>query len=224
MPNVERLLARQPWDALSEPLRRAGVEPDVALDKLRLYARLLIEWNRGHSNLMSHNDEPRFVERHILESVAPAHLLKESQCRRWVDLGSGGGLPAIPLVIAGVGEHWTLVESRRTKTLFIRKALQELSLRDVETVNDRMENFIVDSARPGKFDGFTSRATQRLGPTLDFAARLVAPGGRAFLWKGSSLEQEMEGEQGWRNDWAFSSSGPIGSGPNVIAVFIRKSD
>jgi len=192
------------------------------MDKLRLFARLLIEWNRTSTNLMSRNDEPRFVERHILESIAPAHLLKESQCRRWIDLGSGGGLPAIPLVIAGVGEHWTLVESRRTKTLFIRKALQELAQQNVETVNDRIENFIQDPARAGRFDGFTSRATLRLGPTLEFAARLVSPGGSAFLWKGSRFEQEMEEEQRWSDAWSFSSSVPVGSGPNVVAIFNRK--
>lgn len=218
---MDKLLARQPWEVLRTPLHRAGAEPGAAMDLLRRYARLLIEWNRTSSNLMSHNDEVRFVERHLLESVAPAHLLKESNCTRWVDLGSGGGLPAIPLAIAGVGERWTLVESRRTKTLFIRKSLQEIAFKNVETVNDRIENFILDPSKLGSFDGFTSRATLRLGPTLEFAARLVSPGGSAFLWKGSGVEREMEEETAWRSDWTFSSSAPVGLGPNVVIRFIR---
>ena len=220
-PDVDKLLARQPWEALRKPLQRAGADAG-AVETLRRYARLLIDWNRTHSNLVSHNDETRIVERHILESVAPAHLLKESKCARWIDFGSGGGLPAIPLAIEGVGERWTLVESRRTKTLFIRKSLQEISLDHIETVNDRVENFILDPARLGSFDGFTSRATLRLGPTLEFAARLVGPGGSAFLWKGSGVEREMEEETAWRGEWTFSNSTPVGLGPNVVTRFIRK--
>ena len=221
-PDLDRLLARQPWEVLRKPLRRAGAEPEAAMDTLRRFARLLIEWNRTSSNLMSRNDETRFVERHVLESVAPAYLLKEAKCTRWIDLGSGGGLPAIPLAIVGVGGRWTLVESRRTKTLFIRKALQEISFDHIETVDDRIENFVLDPTRPGSFDGFTSRATLRLGPTLEFAARLVGPGGSAFLWKGSSVEREMEEETAWREDWTFESSAPVGVGPNVVARFLRK--
>ncbi|MEK7330280.1 MAG: 16S rRNA (guanine(527)-N(7))-methyltransferase RsmG [Candidatus Eisenbacteria bacterium] len=221
---IDQTLARQPWDSLNAPLLRAGVDVTRAIQQLRDYARLLLDWNRSASNLISHNDEPRIVERHLLESIAPAHWLKESGCARWIDFGSGAGLPAIPLAIAGVRGHWTLVESRRTKTLFIRKALQELSLGHLVTVNDRLENFVEDQAHAAAFDGFTSRATLKLVPTLALAARVIAPGGSAFLWKGSGREQEMEQDAGWQGAWEFTGLLGVGSGPNVVVRFIRKTN
>jgi 16S rRNA (guanine527-N7)-methyltransferase len=220
---IEKTLARQPWESLQAPLLRAGADADLAIEKLRQYARLLLGWNRSASNLISRNDESRFVERHLLESVAAAHWLKESGCAKWIDFGSGAGLPAIPLAIAGVDGRWTLVESRRTKTLFIRKSLQELSLGNIVTVNDRLENVVREEARIEAFDGFTSRATLKLIPTLALAARVVAPGGSAFLWKGSGREEEMEQDAGWRDAWEFTGLLGIGTGLNVVARFLRKA-
>lgn len=220
---MDRALARQPWNLLRTPLQRAGVDANEAIERLKRYARLLLEWNRSASNLISRNDEERIVERHLLESVAPAHWLRESGCVRWIDFGSGAGLPALPLVLAGVPGAWMLVESRRTKTLFIRKALQELSLGNIATVNDRLENVVMQGAHAAAFDGFTSRATLRLGPTLGLAAHVIAPGGSAFLWKGSGRDEEMAQDESWRRSWEFSGLHGVGSGPNIVARFIRLS-
>jgi 16S rRNA (guanine527-N7)-methyltransferase len=175
------------------------------------------------SNLISHNDEERFVERHLLESVSPAHWLLASGSTRWIDFGSGAGLPAVPLVIAGIRGQWTLVESRRTKTLFIRRALQEISLENVVTVNDRLEGFLDDPKHEGAFDGFTSRATLKLAPTLALASRLIAAGGSAFLWKGSGLEREMEQDLGWRQAWEHAGTEGIGPGSSVVVRFLRRA-
>ena len=221
--SVEDVLARQPWELLRAPLRGAGVDVGVALERLRRYARLLLEWNRSVSNIMSKNDEDRIVERHLLESVAPARWLAVARCARWLDFGSGAGFPAIPLALAGVVGSWTLVESRRTKTLFIRKTIQDIKLDDFTTVNDRLENIAADPDRIGTFDGFTSRATMRLGPTLALASRIVSSGGSAFLWKGSGRGDEMDKDPRWRDAWEFTGILGVGSGLNVVARFVRKS-
>jgi 16S rRNA (guanine527-N7)-methyltransferase len=182
---------------------------------------LLLEWNGGVSNLISRNDVPRLVERHFTESVEPAHWLKASGAKRWLDLGSGGGLPAIPLVILGVGEQWTLVESRRNKTLFLQKAAQVLKLPNLEVVRDRIEN-LPDPNEDLLFDGFTSRATMPLEVTLEQAGRFVRPGGSAFLWKGSRRENEMAADEGWREVWELDGLLGVGSAGTVVARFIRK--
>jgi len=219
---VDRLLERQPWDSLVPHLLKAGTRTEPAIQRLRTYAKLLLEWNRSVSNLISRNDEHRIVERHIAESVEPAAWLNASGAKRWLDLGSGAGLPAIPLAIAGVGTEWTLVESRRMKTLFIRRALIELGLRDIDAVNARLEKLSEESLKPDKFDGFTSRATLNLGPTLRLAARFVRPGGVAFLWKGSGREREMASDQSWLDAWDFDGLLGIGSGLTVVTRFTRK--
>jgi 16S rRNA (guanine(527)-N(7))-methyltransferase RsmG len=223
VPDPEKLVARQPWASLRNMLEGApaGVEPSLAL--LKRYAFELLTWNRGVSNLISRHDEMRLVDRHVAESLFPAGILRASGCERFVDLGSGAGLPAIPLAIAGVGTQWTLVESRRNKTLFMRKALQECGLKNIVVVCSRLETLIEEEAAQHLCDGFTSRATMTVGPTLEMAGRLVKPGGRAFLWKGSSFETELKAaDPAWERDWAFEAAHPIVSGPNVLAVFLRQ--
>jgi 16S rRNA (guanine527-N7)-methyltransferase len=218
---VETLLLQQPWDDLIPHLLRVGADADLALERLKSYMRELCEWNRNVSNLISGNDEKRFVERHVLESLQPAYWLKESGAERWADLGSGGGLPALPLIIAGIGEAWTLVESRRTKTLFLRRVIDALGLPNVEVVNERIETVVGDTKRHGVFQGFTSRATLTMAPTLAMAAPLVAPGGDAFLWKGSGREQEMKDSVDWESAWRLEGLLGIGSGVNVVCRFKR---
>ena len=220
---VDRLLERQPWDSLVPHLLKAGARAEPSVQSLKTYAKLLLEWNRGVSNLISRNDEHRIVERHIAESVEPAAWLNASGAKRWLDFGSGAGLPAIPLAIAGVGAKWTLVESRRMKTLFIRRALIELGLRHIEVVNGRLEKISEESLKSEEFDGFTSRATLNLGPTLLIAKRFVKPGGVAFLWKGSGREREMASDQSWLDSWEFDGLIGIGSGLTVVTRFTRKT-
>ena len=194
------------------------------LARLRAFALELLQWNRGVSNLISHADEPRLVERHIAESLAGAPVLRALACTHIVDLGSGGGFPALPLAIAGIGGRWTLVESRRNKTLFLRRAVERLELRDIVVKTARLEVLVDAELDALQCDGFTSRATMRAGPTLALAARIVRPAGHAILWKGSGLEQELgDAGAGWRQDWQPPRTHPIGNGPNSIAVFERSA-
>jgi 16S rRNA (guanine527-N7)-methyltransferase len=195
------------------------------LDRLREFALELLQWNRGVSNLIAHADEARLVERHIAESLAGATLLGELECEHIVDFGSGGGFPALPLTIAGIGRRWTLVESRRNKTLFLRRVVERMKLRDIAVLTGRLE-VLVESGEVEALqcDGFTSRATMKAAPTLALAARIVRPGGHAVLWKGSGLEAELNEEQAaWTRDWEPPRTQPIGAGPASISVFRRRA-
>jgi 16S rRNA (guanine527-N7)-methyltransferase len=212
------MLDRQPWSRLEPILRGGGVEPEAVMERLRRYAAVLIHWNRTISNLMSHNDEQRLIERHLGEALGPLRAMRELAIERWLDIGSGGGLPAIPLALAGVGRHWTLVESRRMKTLFLRKAKQEMQLENVEVVCARIEK--LEYSAP--FGGVTSRATLHLGPTLAEAARFVATGGKAFLWKGERRAGEMLDDPSWRASWVEGESIALSDTPTVVVSFSRK--
>lgn len=219
-----QFLVRQPWDRLRPPLAGA-VDPKAAMERVQAYATLLMEWNRGVSNLISRNDEARFVERHLVESLGPVDRLRAAGLEHFVDLGSGGGLPAIPLILAGVGSRWTLVESRRNKTLFLRRVVQDLGLRGVDVVTGRLEVLVAAEPEPLQCDGFTSRATMTLGPTLGLAAQIVRPAGHAFLWKGSSWRSEVEtGPDGEPivEPWRLVEAVPLGEGPNAVIDFVLK--
>lgn len=190
---------------------------------LRRYSELLLDWNRNVSNLISRHDEPRILERHIRESIEPSRLLAGVNAQRWLDLGSGAGLPAVPLSIAGVGAEWTLVESRRTKTLFIRKAVEDLKLSGIEVVLGRLEILIQAGQLQREYDAFISRATLALAPTLDLAANIVVAGGHAFLWKGSRKAEEMGNDNGWKEKWDLIGEQNLGSGLTSVVNFKRKN-
>jgi 16S rRNA (guanine527-N7)-methyltransferase len=221
--DIGRVLDRQPWKLVEERLNLVGADPSTALAGMRRFAEMLLEWNRGFSNLISSSDEDRLVERHILESLAPAAWIRETGHRSIMDFGSGGGFPAIPLALAGVGERWLLVESRRNKTLFLRKVLEELGLRAVDVELARLENLLGESDRIGKFDAFTSRATLRLGPTLALAANWVIGGGSAYLWKGSRKGEEMADDQRWMRSWDVAGAFDIDGGRVSVSRFTRKT-
>lgn len=218
----ERMIDRMDWASLRTLLAGSAEECEATIARLRTLGLELLRWNQGVSNLVSHDDELRLVDRHITDSLAGLAVLKALGCKRLVDFGSGGGFPALPLAVAGVGEHWTLVESRRNKTLFLRRAVQELGLSNVDVVTGRLEMLVAEDAEPFRCDGFTSRATMKAAPTLVLAAQVVEPSGYAVLWKGSGAAEELAGDDAWREFWTESTVHPIGEGPNAIHVFIRK--
>jgi len=190
------------------------------LAALREFCVRVIEWNRSVSNLISKNDEGRIVARHLGESLEHAAWIIESGCVDWVDFGSGAGFPAIPLAIVGVGPRWTLVESRRIKSLFLRKTLESMKMDPVmKVVNARLENLAEEG---GSFDGFTARAAGYLAETLVYAAALVKPGGSAFLWKGSRWTAEFERDRSWEQAWTFIEHRALAD-PNVVVLKFQRN-
>ncbi len=231
-----------PWSSLRPLIPGAEAHQSRVIERLRLFASELLKWNRGVSNLISHDDEPRLVERHIAESLVGAEIINKLGCNELLDFGSGGGFPALPLAIAGVGSKWALVESRRNKTLFLRRAVQELGLKSVDVITGRLEVLVEGGAGASdgdgdtdsfagtanqaslRCDGFTSRATNRLGPTLELAARILVPGGHAVLWKGSGVTEELAAAAAEiAANWDAPQTHPIGEGPNSIVVLRRRA-
>jgi len=225
------LCRHRDWASLVPFIERAGADPAVALPKLAEYIALVLTWNRTVSNLISRSDEERIVSRHVAESLEPAGFLLASGAKRWIDLGSGAGFPALPLAIVGVGEQWLLVESRRPKTLFLRRVIQDLRLTNVRVAHSRLEELIArerggesdtEAVRAGgfPFDAFTSRATMTLLPTLEMAAGSLKEGGHAFLWKGSGRVDEKASTSAWRKQWSDAGETQLGSGQIAICNFV----
>ena len=212
-----------PWGSLRPML--PGNEAEVAriMERLRTFALELLRWNQGVSNLVSHDDETRLVERHLAESLAGLNIINSLDCKRLVDFGSGGGFPALPLALAGAGEHWTLVESRRNKTLFLRRAVQALALEQVEVITGRLEALPREQLDALRADAFTSRATLKLGPTLALAAMLLPPGGHAILWKGSGIHDELAAaREVLSREWSEPVLHALPESLNTIVVLTKK--
>jgi len=219
--SIERVLGRQDWSRVRSLIPRSAADPALALGRLREFCARVITWNRRVSNLISKNDEARIVARHLVESLAHAKWLVENDRDDWIDFGSGPGFPALPLAIVGVGSRWTLVESRRIKTLFLRKTLGDMGIENgKKVINARLES-VAESG--SLFNGFTARAAGDLGETLRLAAGIVTVGGSAFLWKGSRGTAEMEASREWATSWDFDDGRAIGEGGAVLFRFIRRN-
>lgn len=175
---------REGQQRLGEGAARLG----VALDKQGVarmldYLALLAQWNRAY-NLTSIEGIDESVTAHLLDSLSIAPYLAGE---RIADIGTGAGLPGIPLAIAAPERQFTLVDSRAKKTRFVRHAARDLGLDNVEVVESRVEDYRPETA----FDTVTARALASLPRLLELGGHLLAPGGVLLAMKGRNPEAEV---------------------------------
>ena len=162
-------------------------EPDM-LPRLEAYFELLLRWNEK-INLTSLGDTDEAIDRLLLEPVAAAAFLPSRA--RIIDIGSGGGSPAIPLAIASRAQVLTMVESRGRKAAFLREALRTLDI-DGSVEMERAEALAASSRFVKAADVVSVRAV-RMTPALSAAlAQLLAPGGVLALFS-REAEQVPDG-------------------------------
>ena len=175
------------------PLSSLSSELEAGLDALALpralaprlldYLALLARWNQAY-NLTAIRDPREMLSKHLLDSLAMADFVDDE---RLADLGTGPGLPGIPLAIARPGLQVALVESNGKKARFLREAVRTLGLSNARGLESRAE--AVDE--PGGFDVVTARALDRLAGILAVGGHLLAPGGRVLAMKGLHPAEEI---------------------------------
>jgi 16S rRNA (guanine527-N7)-methyltransferase len=174
-------------DALRAGIAVLGLAIDRAAEnRLLAYVALLDKWNRTH-NLTAIRDREQMLTHHLLDSLAVLPHLPTRSGLRVADVGSGGGLPGIPLAIARPDWRVTLIDSNRKKTAFLSQAAIELPLPNVEVVSDRVEHV----APPTRFDVVISRAYSTLATFIAQSRQLLAPGGCWVAMKGALPRDEM---------------------------------
>jgi 16S rRNA (guanine527-N7)-methyltransferase len=174
-------------DALRTGIERLRLSLDrPAQDKLLAYVGLLDKWNRTH-NLTAIRDHGRMITHHLLDSLAVVPHLPGRAGLRVADVGSGGGLPGIPLAIARPGWDVTLIDSNHKKAAFLIQATIELPLPNVDVVTARVENIETSS----QYDVVISRAYSTLGTFVEQTRHLLALGGRWVAMKGGIPHSEI---------------------------------
>lgn len=168
--------------------------PDGAEAKLLAYLALLDKWNRVY-NLTAVRDVERMVSHHLLDSLAAVPYFQAGcpNATRVLDVGSGGGLPGIPLAIARPELQVTLIDCIAKKTAFLLQAKAELGLANLSVVTSRVEDFRPDAL----FDVITSRAFSDLKLFVSLTRHLLKPGGRWMAMKGLMPHEEIESLPDW---------------------------
>lgn len=163
-------------------------EPTEAL--LRRFLECLLETNRSF-NLTAITDPAEAWNKHVLDSLTLLPDLRELAAgSRVIDVGSGGGLPALPLAIALPALHFTLLEATAKKARFLENTARELGLGNVTVVCDRAENYASGPERE-RFDATTSRAVSRLSVLLELTVPLIKVGGLSLSIKGEQASTEI---------------------------------
>lgn len=167
---------------LQAGIAELGLAPGAdASERLLDYLELLSRWNAAY-NLTAVRDPAEMVERHLLDSLAVAPFVRGDSL---ADLGSGAGLPGIPLAILAPERQHVLIDSNGKKTRFLREAVRMLGLANV-----RVEQTRVEDAR-GSYDCITARAFAALGEMLRLGGHLLAPNGTWLALKGLLKKEEM---------------------------------
>ena len=180
--------------------------------KLLRFVDLLNKWNKAF-NLTAVREPADMVVRHLLDSLAVLpHVSEESL----LDVGTGAGIPGIPLAICRPEQALTLVDSNGKKTRFVKQAAQELGLVNVEVVQSRVEQYRMSSPQ------VISRAFASLPDMVRMTAHLLAPGGRLLAMKATPTDVEMAGLRSSWNIEHIPLTVPMLDEPRQLVVLSRK--
>ncbi|TSA18618.1 MAG: 16S rRNA (guanine(527)-N(7))-methyltransferase RsmG [Betaproteobacteria bacterium] len=148
------------------------------------YIQLIEKWNRVY-NLTAIREPEKMVSHHLLDCLAVAPHLHAT---RLLDVGSGAGLPGIPLALAYPEMQVTLLDSNHKKVAFLNQAVIELKLQNADVCSERVESWQTQK----KFDVIISRAFSDMGEFVRVTRHLLAPGGAIAAMKGLHPYEEIE--------------------------------
>ena len=173
---------------LKEELVKINIQiSDEQLSKLDNYLSFMLEYNQN-VNLTAIKDKEEGIEKHLFDSLLIANdydLDNKDIC----DLGSGAGLPGIPLAILYPNSNLYLVEPTTKRCVFLSKCVEMLGLKNVTVINDRAENL---KSYQEKFDVVVSRAVARLNILLEISSQLIKVGGILLAMKAKTAEEELK--------------------------------
>ena len=168
---------------LADGAAEIGIRVDEKqLQTLLAYLDLLRRWNRVY-NLTAVKSGTEMLTRHLLDSLSVVPYL---QGKKVVDIGSGAGLPGVPVAVACPDKQITLLDSGAKRCRFLRQVQAELNMQNVTVVQQRAEEY-----RPAeKFDNLLSRAFSNLQDFIDCSRHLLAEGGQLLAMKGAWSGEE----------------------------------
>jgi 16S rRNA (guanine527-N7)-methyltransferase len=213
LPNPDHAAAADARRALAELLAEvptiAGTLPSGFLDGAERFVGLLLAGNR-RLNLTRVTAPAEVARLHLLDSLAGLPLIDRLGPGEGIDLGSGGGLPGLPLALARPEMRWTLVDSVAKKVAILAEFAEAMGLRNVTILADRAETLGQSRDHRERYAVATARACAALPVLAELALPLVAVGGQLIAWKGPLAEADDEVRRG------RAAIGQLGGGPLAI--------
>jgi 16S rRNA (guanine527-N7)-methyltransferase len=158
---------------------------DHQVDQLLDFIKLIEKWNKAY-NLTAIRDREEMARLHILDSLA---IVPHIEGRRVIDIGTGAGLPGIPLAICLPEIRFTLLDSNAKKTRFVQQVALELKLKNVDVIHSRVENYDPETA----YDAVLTRAFASLPEIVKLTAHLLGKDGVLLAMKGQNPDAELAG-------------------------------
>ncbi|SJM95499.1 16S rRNA (guanine(527)-N(7))-methyltransferase RsmG [Crenothrix polyspora] len=156
---------------------------DAQVEQLLAFIKLLAKWNKAY-NLTAIRKLEDMVSLHLLDSLA---ILPHIHGQRVIDIGTGAGLPGIPLAICLPDLQFVLLDSNAKKTRFVQQAILELKLNNTRVHHSRVEDYQPELG----FDTVTTRAFASLPVIIDLTRHLLAENGVVLAMKGQQLAEEL---------------------------------
>lgn len=198
---------------MSEGLLALGIE-DLGLKlsatnvaDLELFLQEMGRWNQVH-NLTAIEGEKDSIRLHLIDSIAVLPVLRQflpGSSPKIADLGSGGGLPAIPIAIVQPEWQLSLIEAIRKKTAFLQHVRGKLKLKNIEVLCERVEDAAVQ--QPAQFDAVISRAFTNLARFLELSLPFLKPDGLVFAMKAKRADDEMKDVS--MEEWRLVADEPL---------------
>ncbi|MCC5825947.1 16S rRNA (guanine(527)-N(7))-methyltransferase RsmG [Alkalimonas sp.] len=159
---------------------------ELQRDQLIGFLQLLHKWNKAY-NLTSVRDPLQMVSRHLLDSLVVGPYLEQLDCQRIIDVGTGPGLPGVPLAILFPEKQFVLLDSLGKRIRFLNEVKRQLGLTNIEPLQSRVE----DHQPMTGYDVVLSRAFANLSDMLHWCQHLPASQGRFLAMKGAAVEEEI---------------------------------
>lgn len=208
---------------LKEGAENLGVHlTEKVLTQFSLYLEELLLWSPT-IDLVAQTDPVLIIRKHFLDSVAAAAYF--TRAVTILDLGSGAGLPGIPLALAFPQISFTLIEARRKRVSFLRHVARKIGMQNLTIREGRAETLAQDIALQVSFDIVITRATWSIASLLDLAYPFLRAEGKVFAMKGPRYEEEGHPQESPSEKYCFLNRHdytlPFGTEQRILLIFAK---
>lgn len=179
------------YDMLKMASDNEGLDFDEdKYNKFIKYKELIQEWNEK-VNLTAITEDEEIIKKHFIDSLKVFKIEELKKCKRFIDIGTGGGFPGVPMKIMNPECEMYLLDSLNKRINFLNEVVNQLGLENVNTMHGRAEDYAKDPSYREGFDAVVSRAVANLTVLSEFCIPYLKVGGYFVALKGPAIEEEL---------------------------------